>query len=222
MSKIQAVLFDCDGVLLESEIYLKKEIYNWLQENYAEFTKTFEEFYKETRGQAFRDTMIYLNEINIKVGEPFYKVSEKIFFEKYKEISVKMNNVDEVLEQLSHLPKAVCSNGVVSLYADTLEHHGIKHHFKDFFGLDTTTNLKPAPDMFLEAAKSLNTAIENCLVIDDSYLSGVPAGRASKAGAVVGFASDEFVEDYMMTDAGADFVIRDLIELPEIIKNLNS
>ena len=222
MSKIQAVLFDCDGVLLESELYLKKEIHDWLNEHYETFTLSFEDFYKETRGQAFRDTIKYLADLGVNAGEDFFNAAEDIFFSKYKEITVKMENVDETLEALSHLPKAVCSNGIVSLYADTLEYHGIKHHFEEFFGLDTTKNLKPAPDMFLEAAEKLNVAIENCLVIDDSYLSGVPAGKASNAAAVVGFASDEFVEDYMMTDAGADYVIRNLNELPEIIKNLNS
>lgn len=222
MAKIQALLFDCDGVLLESEKFLKKEMHDWLLANYSNFEVSFDDFYKTTRGQAFRHTINYLNEeLNIKVGEDFFEAAEDIFFSKYKSITVKMNNIDEVLNSLSDMPKAVCSNGLVDLYADTLEHHGIKHHFNTFFGIETTQNLKPAPDMFLQAAESLNIPIENCLIIDDSYLTGVPAGKASNAGVVVGFASDEFVEDYMMQDAGADYIIRDLIELPEIIKQVN-
>lgn len=220
--KIQAVLFDCDGVLLESERFLKEEIFEWLVKHYENFKINFEEFYVSTRGISFKDTIVYLNSLGVQVDNEFFNVCEEIFFTRYKDITIKMNNVDNVLEQLEHLPKAVCSNGVVKLYVDTLEHHGIKHHFNEFFGTETTKNLKPAPDMFLQAAAKLNIAIENCLVIDDSYLSGVPAGKASNAGAVVGFASDEYVKDYMMIDAGADYVIRDLIELPEIIKNLNS
>lgn len=220
MSKIKAVLFDCDGVLLESERMIKEEVHEYLLklDNYE---LSFDTFYKQTRGQSIKDTIKYLNALNIEVGQEFFDYFEDIFFSKYKNITIKMNNVDEVLESLSHLPKAVCSNGLVSLYADTLDHHGLKQHFNGFFGIETTKNLKPSPDMFIQAAESLNTAIENCLVIDDSYLTGVPAGKASRAGAVVGFASDEFVNDKMMIDAGADYVIRDLEELPAIITKLN-
>tara|TARA_Y100001960_G_C14655877_1_gene818306 strand:+ start:416 stop:1084 length:669 start_codon:yes stop_codon:yes gene_type:complete len=219
--KIQAVLFDCDGVLLESERLLKEQIHKHLIQNYN-FTKEYEEFYKDTRGQAFRDTIKYLNQHNIQAGEEFFNYVESLFIDNYKSITEKMANVDEVLFSLKDFPKAVCSNGLVELYADTLEYHGIKHHFNAFFGIETTKELKPSPEMFLQAAMALNTPIENCLIIDDSYLTGVPAGKASRAGAVVGFASDEFVEDYMMTDAGADYVIRSLDELPKIINSINS
>jgi len=220
MSKIQAILFDCDGVLLESERMIKEEIHEYLLklENYE---ISYDTFYKDTRGQSIKDTIKYLNDLSVEVGQEFFDYVEDIFLKKYKHITVKMDNVDSVLKELSHLPKAVCSNGLVELYADTLEHHGIKQHFNGFFGIETTKNLKPAPDMFLQAAESLKVDIQNCLIIDDSYITGVPGGKASNAGAVVGFASDEFVEDYMMQDAGADYIIRNLAELPVIINNIN-
>lgn len=216
MAEIKALLFDCDGVLLDSERVIKQEVHEYLN-NDENYNLSYEDFYKETRGQSIKATIEYLNNLGVNVGQEFFDYFESLFIESYTKITTKIPNVEETLKTLNHLPKAVCSNGLVELYTDTLEHHGIKHYFNEFFGIETTEHLKPAPDMFLQAAESLNTPIENCLIIDDSYLTGVPAGRASNAGVVVGFASDEFVENQMMVDAGADYVIRNLNELPDIV-----
>lgn len=218
--KIKAVLFDCDGVLLDSERKIKEFVHNWLK-NIDNYKLTYNEFYKNTRGMSIKNTIEFLASHNVIVGQEFFDYFEQFFMNEYKNIAVKMNNLDNMLDQLDYLPKAVCSNGSVISYSETLEHHGIKSHFSGFFGLETTKNMKPAPDMFLQAAKHLNIDIANCLIIDDSYLTGVPAGAACNAGAVVGFA-DEFTEDDIMHKAGADYIIRDLIELPEIINKLNS
>ncbi|HAG53163.1 MAG TPA: hypothetical protein DCL21_05185 [Alphaproteobacteria bacterium] len=219
MNKIQALLFDCDGVLLDTERQIKQEVHNWLTKK-DNYNITYDEFYIKTRGQSISDTIKYLNSLNVEVSDDFFDFFDKYFIENYKNMAVKMNNVDNMLESLANYPKAVCSNGFVSLYTDTLEHHGLKKHFNEFFGIETTKHMKPKPDMFLQAAESLNVDIQNCLIIDDSCHTGVPGGKASQAGAVVGFI-DEYADRQAMHDAGADYIITDLIELPEIIKNIN-
>lgn len=69
---------------------------------------------------------------------------------------------------------------------------------------------KPAPDTFLAAAADLGVPPESCVVLEDA-VSGVVAGRAARAGLVVGV--DRGAGADALTEAGADVVVRDLAEL---------
>lgn len=69
---------------------------------------------------------------------------------------------------------------------------------------------KPAPDIFLEAARQLNVKPERAVVIEDA-ISGVEAGRAGKFGLVVGVARTGDRESLLKS--GADVAVEDLSEL---------
>lgn len=69
---------------------------------------------------------------------------------------------------------------------------------------------KPAPDTFLEGAKLLGVAPEQCAVFEDA-LAGVAAGRAGKFGIVIGV--DRVGQADALREHGADIVVQDLAEL---------
>ena len=69
---------------------------------------------------------------------------------------------------------------------------------------------KPAPDVFLEAARRLNAEPERCIVVEDS-LAGVEAGRRGGFGLVIGVARDGGRQ--RLEEAGADAVVGDLREV---------
>jgi HAD superfamily hydrolase (TIGR01509 family) len=222
MNKIQAILFDCDGVLLDSERKIKELIHKYMINNYN-CDISYDYFYTNTRGMSLKNTVKFLNNNNITITDNFIEYFDELYSEiNYTPFTTKIIDIEETLKILNDFPKAVCSNGETFVYKPALKHHGIEHYFDDFFGLDNVEKSKPAPDMFLKAAKSLDIPIENCLIIDDSHFSGIPAGKACNAGAVVGFASDSFVSHQQMLDAGADYVITSLKELPIIINKINN
>lgn len=68
---------------------------------------------------------------------------------------------------------------------------------------------KPAPDVFVHAARELGVAPEDAVVVEDA-IAGVRAGRAGGFGRVVGVARDG---GEGLREAGADLVVRDLREL---------
>jgi beta-phosphoglucomutase family hydrolase len=72
---------------------------------------------------------------------------------------------------------------------------------------------KPAPDTFLAAAEELGVEASNASVFEDA-LAGVEAGRAGKFGFVVGV--DRVGQREALLEHGADVVVSDLSELPEI------
>ncbi len=80
-------------------------------------------------------------------------------------------------------------------------------------GLDLTRSKlrgKPAPDMFLEAARRLRVAPARAVVVEDA-LSGVAAGRAGAFGLVLGV--DRAGQAHALREAGADVVVADLAQV---------
>ena len=93
-------------------------------------------------------------------------------------------------------------------------HAGITNLFDTRVDGETALELglagKPAPDMFLEAARRLGVAPERAVVVEDA-LAGVEAGRAGAFGLVIGVDRDGHAAE--LAAHGADFVVADLSEL---------
>ena len=76
------------------------------------------------------------------------------------------------------IPQAVVSSSSHRWVDGWLEKLGLAGHFQTTVCRGDADHIKPAPDLFLEAAKRLNLAPENCLVIEDS-LNGLNAAKAA-------------------------------------------
>ena len=74
---------------------------------------------------------------------------------------------------------------------------------------------KPAPDMFLEAARRLDTEPERTVVVEDA-IAGVAAGRAGRFGLVIGV--DRSGRSQALREAGADVVVSDLCQVQVVSK----
>ncbi|HEY5126673.1 MAG TPA: HAD-IA family hydrolase, partial [Bradyrhizobium sp.] len=82
-------------------------------------------------------------------------------------------------------------------------------------------NGKPAADLFLFAARSLDAPPADCIVIEDSAL-GITAARAAGMGAI-GFAGAGHADAQLaaqLAAAGADTVVRAMADLPAAVERL--
>jgi alpha,alpha-trehalose phosphorylase len=121
------------------------------------------------------------------------------------------------LRWVRHLRAAGVRTAVVSSSAncdDVLRAAGMADLFElTVDGLDIVRLAlpgKPAPDAFLEAARRMDVAPRNAVVVEDA-LAGVAAGRAGCFGLVIGVARNAAPAD--LRSAGADIVVGDLEEL---------
>lgn len=73
---------------------------------------------------------------------------------------------------------AVASSTAQALVEEYLERAGVRRFFKAVVCGDMVTRSKPAPDIYLEAARQLGVDADHCLVLEDSY-NGVRAGAAA-------------------------------------------
>ncbi len=175
-----ACIFDFDGILVNSEVVLVK-----LWERAAgEFNYKFQ---KEDFLQCLGRTAEDIKQIQIdQFGSdyPFDAIYQKV--QKYFRATIQADGlplVPGVLElrqylEDSHIKMAVASSTYRAEVLYRMEKAEIAHLFTIVLGGDDIQHPKPAPDIFLKTAESLQIEPSDCLVLEDSQ-SGVLAAKSA-------------------------------------------
>ena len=181
MSGYQALIFDMDGVLVDTEPLFLKAINNLLiQEQAAPVTG--EENQTLLIGTTVEETWRRLKETR-KLAEPLQS-----YLEKYEQVVLEVlqaeltprPGVRRLIDACSqrNLPKAVASSSLHSWVDLKLETLGFQDSFDVVLGGDDVARGKPEPDIYLLAAERLNIPPEQCIAIEDS-----PVGIAAAVSA---------------------------------------
>lgn len=206
---IKAVIFDCDGVLVDSEPV--SCLASALALTEKGFKTNVEEIKAKMIGKSVKEMLGYfeardgihadLNELNQAIEKHYFRLAESL---------KPMPGIDGLLEQLFNrgIPLAVASSGSYQKIAFSLEKTNLRKYFTVICSTVDVPKGKPEPDLFLYAAQKLGFRPENCMVVEDS-IYGVSAGK--KAGMyTLGYASS-FPRE-ILTQTGADAVIEDYQE----------
>lgn len=182
------VIFDCDGVLVDSEI-LSYETYAkvFAQDN---FEVSPDELLHQLSGLSIDDMISTLEK---KRGKSFNKgIKDKIAQAIVEAFTKKLKPIPGVISLLQKLVDAeidfcVVSNGLKSRVSNALRVTGLEKYFTDqqIFDVSQVKNGKPAPDLLLHAAHTTGHDPHDCFVIDDS-VTGIKAGLAAGM-TVIGF-----------------------------------
>ena len=168
------VIFDCDGVLIDSE-YLANRVEAELKTELG-FPITFEEQVRKFVGMSHShpDSIAELK----RLPPHFSALVDERIVEVYKRELKSIRGTLEVMESLK-LPKCVASMSEPDWLDMKLEMTNLKSFFSNaiFHGRDVE-KAKPEPDLFLYAMKQMGWKAEEGLVIEDS-IHGVRAGRAA-------------------------------------------
>lgn len=175
-----AIIFDCDGVLVDSEVvglkdsaaYLKRRGLEWSEADLVE------------RFSGLRDDQFFdlLSEAYQKVnGTP----PEEAFFSGLYDQRllsdtpiIAMEGVHEALRDL-HIPSAVASSSRTDRLETKLKSNDLWAYFDPhIYSADVVERGKPDPAIYLYAAEKLGVAPGNCLVVEDSA-NGVQSGIAA-------------------------------------------
>lgn len=222
MSKtLDLMIFDCDGVLVDSEIIGIKLTVSLLNQQGVDIdVETFTRLYSGLAWEALieqvrRDTGIT---VPPTIGQHFYPQLMSAFAESLERIAGSY----EVISQLSY-PKCICSNSSREQLDYMLTLVGLKNLFSPWIysALDLGPGRgKPQPDIFLHAAQQFDVQPSHSLVIEDSVHGVMAAKRAGMY--VVGFIGGAHTtSDHRsrLIAAGADVVIDSLYQLPREIRH---
>ncbi|MFB9055021.1 HAD family hydrolase [Formosa undariae] len=188
MSKYKCVIFDCDGVLVDSEA-LSNGVLVELGNHYGA-NLDLSSAIKMFKGCSMNACIEKIETlINKPLPEDFESQYRTLSMEAFKNHIKPINGIKEVLEQLE-LPFCVASSALEAKMRLNLELTGLLDKFEGrLFSCYTIQKWKPDPAIFLWAAESMGFKPEECLVIEDSY-SGVTAAKAGGFD-VFGYTADD-------------------------------
>lgn len=178
---VQAVIFDMDGLLLDTEI-ISYQIYKELLEEY-DFpftTHEYSEYYSgRTEVMNVERLIEYYNlPWSLELGLDKVTVKEEELLAKGVDLKP---GVKEVLDYLKkHDYKiGLATSSSQQRAVDILEDHDILDYFEVQIYSEMITNSKPHPEIFLKAAEELKVEPSNCLVLEDSEAGVEAAYRAN-------------------------------------------
>jgi len=211
------VIFDCDGVLVDSEWLSHTVLQAMLAEYGTEIS--LQETLDHFMGTSTERFLSVLASLTGRPAPPtFLSAFRDRTFEAFKASLEPVPGVKNVLQALE-LPYCVASNGPREKMRFTLGHTGLLGHFQDrLFSAEDVALPKPAPDLFLHAAAAMNANPPSCVVVEDSP-TGVQAAKAAGM-QVLGYAV--MGQHAKLLAAGVDHVFQDMAQLPHILRSLPS
>ncbi|OPB32040.1 HAD family phosphatase [Bartonella sp. AR 15-3] len=222
MLQIDLIIFDCDGVLVDSEYLIAKIGSQLLKEIGYKISP--EELSERYSGLIFQDILKKIEqEIKRPISANLIDQMAHLFRAQMKTELHTINGVKEAIEIIKSLyPYCICSNAMSRDIKDMLNTVKLYHLFdnKIFSAPEVGTKKpKPAPDVFLFAAQELRVRPENTIVVEDS-IHGVHAAAAAGM-RVIGFTGG--LHSYLghsnaLIEAGAETVITKHAHLPETLE----
>jgi HAD superfamily hydrolase (TIGR01509 family) len=178
------IIFDCDGVLLDSEIIIARAHAKAFKLGGWQITE--QELLTRFVGIADREMYAILERERGAPLPPAYEDTFKAEVDRaYREELCAVEGVHDLLATISK-PVCIASGSSPAKLKQGLTHVGLYQRFAPhIFSATMVAHGKPAPDLFLFAAQQMKTSPARCVVIEDS-VAGVHAAKAAGM-PVIGF-----------------------------------
>jgi HAD superfamily hydrolase (TIGR01509 family) len=218
------LIFDCDGVLVDSEVVVAPVVAQLFSSHGADLTP--DEVLDRFTGLANPEMIRRVGaEFGVEFPDGFLAEMELAELAALERGLQPVPGMVELLEGLaegsasSAVSMCVASSSAPERIRRSLEVTGLASCFGDHvFSAAEVERPKPAPDLFLHAASAMGCAPRECVVVEDSVF-GIAAGAAAGM-RVIGFtaATHGAAEaDVMLLGAGAEVVARDAQELSALL-----
>jgi len=216
------VIFDCDGVLVDSEALLIDSEMKFLKQHGIEYSTEY--YIANFMGIPVRDWKAKALALLIeKTGQPLteaiFEPLEKQISKKIKEELQPVTGAPDAISDMKHRKCVASSSSNQSLHSK-LASTDLRELFSPhIYSTELVKNGKPAPDLFLYAANQLNVLSADCVVVEDSA-NGVTAGK--RAGMqVIGFTGGSHCpanHASSLQSNGADFIASSFSEVVKILE----
>jgi HAD superfamily hydrolase (TIGR01509 family) len=175
---IEAVVFDLDGVLLQSE-----EVWDAVRERYVRERggRYDEEVQRAMMGMSAPEWSAYLHEDAGVPDEPeaINRAVVERMLEAYRsELPLLPGAVEAVRRAAATFPLALASSSNRAIFEEVLQLAGIEECFRATVSSEEVARGKPAPDVYLEAARRLEVRPERCAAVEDSH-AGIRSAKAA-------------------------------------------
>ncbi len=217
---ISHIIFDCDGVLVDSEPLSMRADAEVLARAGIKISEA--ELHKRFVGTTFQDMVAEIEKQHAtKLPSNLSDIKNARMNEMYRTELKLVRGVRDALEDIRNmgLSMSIASNGPKERVKLALQLTGLLPYFKNaIVTYEDVPQGKPAPDMYLLAAKNAGVKADDCLVVEDS-LTGVTA--AVDAGCwTLGFTGtyeDQQAHGDKLKDIGAEAIFSKMADLPSLV-----
>jgi HAD superfamily hydrolase (TIGR01509 family) len=213
------LIFDCDGVLVDSEVLSCRIDAEFLTEIGVPYTA--EEIAQQFLGVSLKTMISRIEaERDCKLPEDFAEQLNRVLFARFETDLKPIEGVREAIRSLPY-PRCVASSSTPQRVALSLRVTGLADLFDNLFSSTQVARGKPAPDLFLHAAAQMNVNPTECVVIEDSA-AGVQAAVAAGM-RVIGFTGGGHCgPDHAgkLRQAGAPLVLQQMAALPDAVRSM--
>jgi HAD superfamily hydrolase (TIGR01509 family) len=214
---IDLIIFDCDGVLVDSEV-ISCQAHATVLSRHG-YPITADQVLKRFLGVSDREAReIVESEIGRRLPDDLEAQIKQETLRFYEGDLKAIAHVGDAIAALG-LPKCVASSGTPEKIRHGLSCAGLYEQLAPhIFSATQVERGKPAPDLFLFAAKQMKAAPERCVVIEDS-VPGVTGARAAGMTVLGFFGGSHCTSEHeaMLRAAGAERTFADMRELPGLI-----
>lgn len=218
---MNALIFDCDGVLIDSEPLSVAELGRTLRDAGAPITDA--EIFDRMIGRPVAEIVAIVaaeHGTDATILLPDYRARLE---DRFRTELRPIPGIKAALDALPAVPRAVASSSTPARLEQTLQLTGLWNCFAPhIYSATQVARGKPAPDLFLFAADRLGVAPANCIVIEDS-VAGVQAAQAAGM-RVIGLTAGSHAADARLTQRltalHPDAVVADSADLPLAVQAL--
>ena len=218
----QLVIFDCDGVLVDSEVISCRAHAETLTRH--GYPITADQVLKRFLGVSDREARLTVEaELGRSLPDDFEAQMKQAVLHRYADDLRTIPHIGDAIAAIT-LAKCVASSGTPEKIRHGLTCAGLYDLLlPHIFSAAQVKRGKPAPDLFLFAAEQMNIAPAQCLVIEDS-VPGVTGGRAAGM-TVLGFHGGSHCgagHAELLRAAGAAVTFDDMRQLPDLIARIGA
>lgn len=220
MISFDALIFDFDGVLLESEFEANVQLAGLLTDLGHRHSAA--ETIRHYTGLAGED---FIDAVEARIGarlppEFHSRIKEESVRALKEGIDAVVGAVDFVRSLPPELPKAVASSSSTRWIRGHLDHLGLADSFGEhvYSGREHVTRGKPAPDIYLHAAGQLGVAIGRSVILEDSEVGA--KGALASGASVIGLAAGRHCFDgheEMLRSVGIEHVAHSFEEVARLL-----
>ncbi|MFZ2586780.1 MAG: HAD-IA family hydrolase [Alphaproteobacteria bacterium] len=220
--RITHLIFDCDGVLIDSELIGCRVAAEFFTQ--AGYPLTRDEYIQRFAGKSHSQILDEIkNETGISLEHRMNDTQRReAQYRAFQSELKATQGIHTALSQIT-LPKAIASGSSLERLHLTLGLTGLKDTFAPhIYSAEQVSNGKPAPDVFLLAARKLKAKPKQCLVIGDSHhdMEGGKAAGMLTLG-YVGASHGTAELEQRLRNHGAYAVLNDMRVLPDMITSIN-
>ncbi|MER8525376.1 MULTISPECIES: HAD family hydrolase [unclassified Mesorhizobium] len=219
----ELVIFDCDGVLVDSEMLSVSALLEMIALAGGNVSEDIA--YEHFLGKSMKSVReILASDFGLDLTDQHLTEMRSELMRRFREELKPMPGIAQVLPRLG-VPCCVASSGTLERIRYALDVTGLLGLLEPhLFSAAMVARGKPAPDLFLHAADKMRAAPRNCLVVEDSP-AGIEAARAAGM-RVLAFTGGSHTGNpalkARLASSEPDFIFADMLQLPDLIAGLGA